>query len=265
MRTRVFSSFVAVAAFAVGIAPVAAQLTGTDRWADSARREIEAANSAGDEARLAAAVALTERALAVAPNEQWLVYYRALGLYRSAGMLMGQQRIDDARQALEEADRILEALVDRQPSADALALHGSVLGQLIAVSGNQMIAGMRFGPKSGRQVDRAMELVPNNPRVWLIRGQSALATPRMFGGGVEKALHDIRKSIELFAGTVAPPSPLPDWGRVDAYIWLGQALERDEKWTEAKAAYVDALQMAPRHPWITQQLLPQLERRMSSP
>ena len=250
---------------AVAAVPASAQVTGTDRWADSVRREIEVASSAGDERRLAAAVALAERALAVTPNEPWLVYYRALGLYRSAGVQLGQQRTKEAKQGLDEADRILEALNDRQPSTEALALHGAVLGQLIAVSGSQMIAGMRLGPKSGRLVDRAMELAPDNPRVWLIRGQSALHTPAMFGGGVDKALRDFRRSIELFATPTSPPPPLPDWGRVDAYIWLGQALERGENWEEAKAAYLEALELSPAHPWVTQVLLPQLERRTSSP
>ncbi len=236
--------------------PASAQLTGTAKWADSASREIDAAHAAGDFDRLNNASALLERALTVTPNDRLLIYYRSLALYRSAAQYMGRNRNDDAKRALEEADRLLEEIETKSPAADALALRGGVLGQLIGLSGNPL-TGMTLGPKASGLVDRAMEVDPKNPRVWLIRGKSAMFTPKLFGGGTDKAERDLRKAAELFAGE-RPVAPAPSWGHADAYIWLGQALQKEERIDEARAAYQKALEIQPGNMWVKQTLIPSL-------
>jgi len=233
-------------------------LTGTAKWADSASREIEAANATGDLARLENAAALLDRALTVTPNDHLLLYYRSVALYRMGGQYTGRKRNDDAKKALEEADRLLEQVEKKAPTADVLALRGGVIGQLIGLSGNPL-AGMTMGPKASGLVDRAMELEPTNPRVWLIRGMSAMFTPKMFGGGTDKAARDLRKAIELFQAE-HPVAPAPSWGHPDAYIWLGQALQKDDKIDEARAAYQKALELQPENMWVQQVLLPSLSK-----
>lgn len=233
-------------------------LTGTAKWADSASREIEAAHAVSDLDRLTQAGAILDRALTVTPNDRLLLYYRSLALYRMAAQYMGRNRNDDAKKALEEADRLLEQIETRAPAADALALRGAVLGQLIGLSGNPL-SGMTLGPKASGLIDRAMDLEPNNPRVWLVRGMSAMFTPRMFGGGTDKAERDLRKAAELF-GAERVVSPAPSWGHADAYIWLGQALQKEGKTEDARAAYEKALEISPSNAWVKQSLLPSLSQ-----
>lgn len=239
-------------------AQVSPALTGTAKWADSASREIEAANATGDLARLENAAALLDRALTVTPNDRLLLYYRSLALYRMGGQYMGRQRNDDAKTVLEEADRLLERIEATAPASDALALRGGVIGQLIGLSGNPL-AGMTMGPKSNGLIDRAMELDPKNPRVWLIRGVSAMFTPKMFGGGADKAERDMRKALELFQAE-RPVPPAPSWGLADAYIWLGQALQKEDKIEDARAAYQKALELQPQNVWVQQTLIPSLSK-----
>jgi tetratricopeptide (TPR) repeat protein len=259
MTPRVLVGVAAVAlAIPISLGAQTPALTGTAKWADSASREIEAAHAAGDLARLSNAAAILDRALTVTPNDRLLVYYRSLALYRLAAQYMGRNRNDDAKKALEEADRLLEEIETKAPAGDALALRGAVLGQLIGLSGNPL-SGMTLGPKASGLIERAMELEPNNPRVWLVRGISAMFTPKMFGGGTDKAERDLRKAAELFgAERVAPPAP--SWGHADAYIWLGQALQKDGKTEDARAAYEKALEISPSNAWVKQTLLPSLSK-----
>ena len=233
------------------------QLTGTAKWADSARREIDSANTAGDLDRLTSAAALLDRVLTVTPNDPLLLYYRSLALYRSASLYTGRKKNGEAKRALDEADMLLEQATARAPTADALALRGSVIGLMIGSSGNPL-SGMTLGPRSSGLVDRAMELDPKNPRVWLIRGMSAMFTPKMFGGGTDKAERDLQKAIELFEAE-RPVAPAPSWGHADAYVWLGQALQKDEKNDEARAAYQKALAVQPGYVWVQRVLLPSLD------
>jgi tetratricopeptide (TPR) repeat protein len=99
---------------------------------------------------------------------------------------------------------------------------------------------------------------PKNPRVWLISGMSSMFTPKMFGGGSDKAEKDFKKAVELFASD-NPMPPAPSWGRADVYIWLGQALQKEQKKEEARAAYQKALELQPGNQWVTRVLLPSLD------
>ena len=239
--------------------PIAApsQLTGTAKWADSASREIEAATVAGDLDRLTSTAAMIDRVLTVTPNDPLLRYYRALALYRSAWIYTGRKRTDDAKRALDAADDLLDRAISTSPTADALALRSAVLGQLIGLSGNPL-SGMRLGPKAGGLMDRAKDTEPTNPRVWLLSGMSAMFTPKAFGGGMDKAEQELRKSLALFE-TDRPATPVPSWGHADAYIWLGQVLQKNGKVDDARAAYQKALEIQPGNQWVQRVLLPSLE------
>ena len=233
-----------------------AQIAGTARWADSASREIEGAAATGDLARMQGASALLERALTATPNDPLLLYYRALSLYRASSLQMQRKDKREANRALELADGLLERSITGSPTADALALRGGVLGQLIGMSSNPL-TGMRLGPQASDLIARAMETGPNNPRVWLMRGISALFTPKMFGGGSEKAEQDLRKAVALHE-VDNPARPAPSWGRADSYIWLGQALAKNGKTAEARAAYDKALALQPSNQWVLRTLIPAL-------
>ena len=256
--TRSLRSLLAMASVLAFAASTAhGQLTGTAKWADSASREIDAANVAGDLDRLTRAAAMVDRVLIATPNDPLLLYYRSLALYRSASLYTGRRRNDDAKRALDEADLLLEQATAKAPTADALALRSTVMGLMIGLSGNPL-SGMTLGPKASSLADRAMEIDPKNPRVWLIRGMSAMFTPKMFGGGTDKAVRDLQKAIELFEGD-RPVAPAPSWGRAEVYAWLGQALQQDDKRDEARAAYQKALAVQPGYQWVERVLLPSLD------
>jgi tetratricopeptide (TPR) repeat protein len=251
--------FLAASGLAISSTLGAQALTGTAKWADSASREIEAANATNDLARMNTISAVIDRVLTITPNDPLLLYYRSLALWRTSGMYLGAKKNDEAKKTLEEADRLLDLANAKSPTAEALALHSSVLGQIIGVSGNPL-SGMTLGPKAGGYLDRAKEMEPRNPRVWLISGMSAMFTPKMFGGGSDRAEKDFRKAVELFAAD-NPKPPAPSWGRADVYIWLGQALQKEEKKEEARAAYQKALELQPGNQWVARVLLPSLDAK----
>ncbi|HUQ84008.1 MAG TPA: tetratricopeptide repeat protein [Gemmatimonadaceae bacterium] len=232
------------------------QLTGTAKWADSASREIDAANASGDLNRLTTAAAMLDRVLTVTPNDPLLLYYRAFALYRTSTIYTGMKKTDEAKRVLDEADLLLEQATAKSPTAEALALRSAVMGLMIGSSGNPL-SGMTLGPKAGGLLDRAKEMEPKNPRVWLISGMSAMFTPKMFGGGTDRAEQELRKAIALFE-TDRPAAPAPSWGRPDAFIWLGQALQKNDKIDEARTAYQKALELQPGNQWVQRVLLPSL-------
>lgn len=210
-----------------------------------------------------------DRELTRTPDDPVLHHYRGFALFRKASMrsaatdamLAGDAAHGTATDAasikamFEAADRALERAATGLDWPESLALRSAVVGQLIAYGGP--LAGLRQGPRSARLLDAAMALGPDNPRVWMLRGISELYKPRLMGGSVSKAEASLRRALSLFA-TDAPVPPAPWWGHAETYGWLGQALARQGKRAEARAAYAEALAIEPGNAWVRTVLLPAL-------
>jgi tetratricopeptide (TPR) repeat protein len=226
------------------------------RMRDSARVLIAKASPVGDIQGFRAAQALLERALTVAPNDPWLLHYLGFAVYLEATITMGRDR-GEVGPLLERADEILEKSTRFAAIAESHALRSWALGMMI---GSSPIRGMTLGPKSGAQMERALEIGPNNPRVWLSRGIGAINTPAMFGGGLDKAEEYLKKSIELFAND-KPLPPAPSWGANEAHAWLGQVYAKQDKKEAARAEYQKALAIQPNDMWVRMVLLPALDKK----
>ncbi|MDQ6771111.1 MAG: tetratricopeptide repeat protein [Gemmatimonadota bacterium] len=234
------------------------RLTGSDKWADSAARLIDKATIAGNLQGLRNASALLDRALIAYPNDPWLLHYQGYELYRESGLLdggSGSEEVDPSLVAATARIKLLESLAV-QPIPETHALLAMVMGRMIG--GDQAYA-PTMGPLIPQQTSAALAIGPNNPRVWLLRGIQSFYTPPEYGGGIPVAERQLNKAIELFA-TDNPTPPAPAWGKAEAYVWLGQVLQKQNRIGEARAAYNKALSAQPDYPWVTYSLLPSLAR-----
>jgi tetratricopeptide (TPR) repeat protein len=228
------------------------------RLRDSAIVLISSAYRAGDDRGLATASALLERGLSVAPDDPWLLHYAGFALYRRATLSMGRERADPKPMLEKAGDYFERSAAGRIPESHAL--RSAVLGMMI---GSNPLKGMTLGPRSNSETEKAVELGPDNPRVWLVRGIGAMNTPAMFGGGLGKAEEYLKKSITLFA-TDTPQHPAPSWGRHEAHIWLGQVYAKQDRVADARAEYQKALAIEPDDQWVKTILLPALDRKRGS-
>lgn len=203
------------------------------------------------------AIALTDRVLAVTPKDGVMLHYKGYALYRKGNLMMGAKaKESDLKPVLEEARAVLEESAAVLKWAETSALQASVLGQLIGIGG--MLSGMRLGPRADDLFDEAMEIDNANPRVYMLRGISAIYKPKMFGGGSDKAERDLRKALELFPNN-HPTAPAPSWGHAEAWSWLGQVLAKEKQVDEARKAYQEALALEPNNAWVSRVLLPALD------
>jgi tetratricopeptide (TPR) repeat protein len=226
------------------------------RLLDSAQVLIAKATPASDIQGLQAAKALLERALTVAPNDPWAMHYLGFALYREATIVLGREQ-GEPGPLLERAADLFERSARLTPIPESHALRSGALGMMI---GSNPLKGMTLGPRSGAEMERALELDPTNPRVWLLRGIGAINTPAMFGGGVDKAEEYLRKSIALFTRD-KPAPPAPSWGASEAHTWLGQAYAKQGRKDAARAEYQKALALEPNDMWVRMSLLPALDKK----
>jgi tetratricopeptide (TPR) repeat protein len=159
---------------------------------------------------------------------------------------------------LKEAEANLRMVIAAEPSnAEAEALLGGVLGQRIR---GKASLGMTLGPKAQASISRAYKNDPDNPRVALQKGVSALFAPKMFGGGLAKAEKQLRSAAELFEKEPAD-KPWPNWGRLDTLAWLGQVLKAKGDIEGARNAYNQSLALDPDFAWVRDSLLPAVDRK----
>ena len=72
---------------------------------------------------------------------------------------------------------------------------------------------MQYGAASQKEMQKAMQQDPTNPRPYMLKGQSLKYTPEQFGGGCKTALPPLEVAMEKFA-TFKPASEIyPSWGK----------------------------------------------------
>lgn len=225
------------------------------RLLDSSSVLLAKAVPAGDVPGIRDAAALLERGLTVRPDDPWLLHYLGYALYREATLAIGRDR-KGAGDLLARADSLLERSSRFGRIPENHALRASVIGMMI---GSNPLKGMILGPRSNDQMELALQLGPDNPRVWMLRGIGAINTPAMFGGGAEKAEQYLKSAIALFA-TELPTAPAPMWGRHEAHVWLGQVYAKQERKDLARLEYEKALALEPGDRWTRMSLLPALDK-----
>ncbi len=191
----------------------------------------------------------------------WLVsYYIGFVDMKLFYHYLSQEEKDRAAQYLEEGIGHLEKAVElKDDFAEGYALLSLMLGNKIGI--NPML-GITLGMKSGRLMDKAFELAPENPRVSLIAGESAYYRPKAFGGGKEKALEHIQKALACFKTFQPRTAILPSWGLDEAYAYQGMILTDKEQFLEAMKSYEKAVEVNPDNLWVKNDLMPKLESRM---
>ncbi|MFN8582538.1 MAG: hypothetical protein U0163_16385 [Gemmatimonadaceae bacterium] len=227
--------------------------------ASAVERLAEAGAAARTLGPIDEALALIDRALAAAPTDSVFLHYKGYAFYRKGSLEMALGHRSDAARSLDSAAASLRASSATLAWADTYALLGAAIGERIGVSGNPFSA-MRNGPKSNAALDRAAKLGPANPRVFLLRGMGAFYKPRMFGGGADKAIQELEHALKLFE-TDSAASPLPTWGRGEAYAFLGLVRASEGRRDDAIAAYERALSFTPLQVLVRDSLLPSVRGR----
>lgn len=157
-----------------------------------------------------------------------------------------------AQAAMETGDRAASkaaAEAGMEPARKAVALQpdnaeyrrilGTLCGQVIPAN---VLAGMRYGRCAMDEVNKAVELAPNSAMARVSHGVGNYYLPAAFGGGVDKAIADFEKAVQL------------DPKSAEAHLWLGIALRKAGRNAEARKALERSLQLNPDRAWARQQL-----------
>jgi tetratricopeptide (TPR) repeat protein len=204
---------------------------------------IEDAWIGGDHVALRAAIDSLKAAHAADPKPRTAY---AIGYAERRLSYLIETPAAEKKVLLTDAVAQFEEVIKAEPkNAEAHALLASSLGSMIGLNPK---LGMTLGRRSGDEMQNAIELEPNNPRVLLLAGVAAFYKPPEYGGGVEVAEPLLRRAASVFAQEPAD-RPWPNWGRFESHIFLGQLLEKLGKNADARTEFEAALALQPRSPW----------------
>jgi tetratricopeptide (TPR) repeat protein len=141
-----------------------------------------------------------------------------------------------AQAGIDAAERAVNLKAD---SAEYQRILGTLCGQMISSSG---LAALKYGNCALTAVNKAIELDPKSSMAFLSHGVGNYYLPPALGGGMEAAVKDFRKAIELNSKNA------------DAWLWLGIALRRANQPEEARKAIAQSVELNPNRVWAKQQL-----------
>lgn len=203
-------------------APVFAQSDKYVKAMEEKKALIEQANSADSWMELANGF---ER-IAEAEKTQWLPYYYAALSRVMAGYMISNGKTGGfADKTDPEADKA-DALI-----AKALTLTGEnseiwCVKKMIAtlrMSADPMNRWQTLGPAAAEALQKARQMDPGNPRVYLLEGQDKFFTPEQFGGSKTEAKALFEESLKKFESFKPASSIHPDWGRGQVKYFLEMA------------------------------------------
>jgi len=141
---------------------------------------------------------------------EWLPLYYAAYAY----IMISFQETDNAKrdQYLDQAQKYLDLAMAIEPNESELyMLQGFLYPSRINI--DPMNRGMTYMAVMNKALDKALELNPNNPRVYYLRATMTHHTPEAYGGGALKALPLYEIAVEKFK-TFKPKTTIsPDWGK----------------------------------------------------
>jgi len=206
----------------------------------AAPAELESARNRQDRPaleKLAAEAAVAEQAAA---NDAGAHYRAALAYSYLAEVAQEQRDKGVVKRAAEAGIRSAERAVALKPdAAEYHRLLGTLYGQIVPVN---VLAGLSYGKKAQDAINRAIERDPKLAAAYVSRGVGNYYLPSAFGGGIDLAIRDFQKAIEL--------NPKSD----EAYLWLGLALRKSNRNADARNAFSKSLELNPHRAWTKQQL-----------
>jgi tetratricopeptide (TPR) repeat protein len=141
---------------------------------------------------------------------EWLPLYYATFAY----IMVSFQEPENAKkdQYLDQAQKYLDQAMALEPNESELhMLQDFLYPSRITI--DPMTRGMQLVPEMNKALDKALELNPDNPRVYYLRATMTFHMPEAYGGGAAKALPLFQLAEEKF-GIFKPKTTIsPNWGK----------------------------------------------------
>ncbi len=155
-----------------------------------------------------------------ANQKEWLpLYYQSF-----CELMMGMRQTDNLKkdEYYDKAEALINKADSLQPDNSEIYVMRSFVTSM-QLSVDPQARGQKLGMKSGMLLGKAMQLDPENPRAYFLKGQGLMYTPAQWGGGKDKAIPVLETAVQKFAKFKPSNTIVPQWGEVRAKTALEEA------------------------------------------
>ncbi|GAB3930808.1 hypothetical protein [Larkinella terrae] len=151
-----------------------------------------------------------------AETAEWLPAYWAA--YTNALLSLKETDKNKKDALLDKADGFYKKIAGQQADNDELlVLAAALASSRLAVDPENRW--QEYGPIFQTNLDKAKQKNPENPRIYLLQGQSLFYTPEQYGGGKAAACPVLKQAAEKFAKFKPASTIHPNWGTdTDQYL-----------------------------------------------
>ena len=201
---------------------------------------LQTARDQQDRAGLQKIVDDSFAAAAQAPKDAEAQYQAALASSYLAEVALELRDKKLAEQAAVRGVKAADQAIALKPGvAEYYRVLGTLCGQVVPAN---LITGLSYGKRAKDAIDKAVAMDAKSPAAYMARGVGNYYLPAALGGGLDLAVADFRKSLEL------------DSKDADAWLWLGIALRKQNKNADARQAFSKSVELNPRRAWAREQL-----------
>jgi tetratricopeptide (TPR) repeat protein len=160
---------------------------------------------------------------------------------------------------LKKAETNLGLLLDSDPENPRLfSMKGALYGYALLL---EPVKAPFLGRRSANASDRALELGPAEPIVWMEKANMEFYKPALFGGSAGNAIPLYEKAIELFEER--PEDLRENWLYLNSLTNLAQAYEKNGQPLESEKICRKLLKMEPSFHWIRHELCSRLREKQA--
>lgn len=149
-------------------------------------------------------------------KEKWMPgYYAAYSYVRAT--LLGEMETKENQKYLDLAQTEIDNIQKRNSKESEIYALQAFIYQLRITSPAK---GYKYSKLSNEALTVAEKLNSENPRIYYLRGSNTLHTPKMFGGGKDKAKPLLEKAAAIFESQKTDNKLAPTWGNYHNNILL---------------------------------------------
>ena len=198
-----------------------------------------------------------EQFFSTSPNKWIIHYYIALVNTYLATYYHEYDNDKESEKCIELGMKhIQKCIALKQNFSDAYVVLSRLYGNQISIN---PIRGVALNKELQNALNVALVVEPNNPRIFLTSGSSSMFTPKISGGGLDKAKNELTHALRLFQSYQSVNLLYPEWGYEEVYAWLGQIAVKEDSLSLAHEYYQKALDIKPDYPWVKYVLISELQ------
>ena len=182
----------------------------SEKYTNAMKKNIALLDSAFAKPDNFLSMANTFERIGTTEKTEWLPFYYAAYCRVNYAFMQKDPSGNDGISA--KATALINTADSLQPNNSEISCLKSMIAS-VQMLVNPQQRYMQYGAVSQKEMQKAMQQDPTNPRPYMLKGQSLKYTPEQFGGGCKKAMVELTTAQEKFSMFIPASEISPNWGK----------------------------------------------------